>query len=148
MFGVLGALLGAEFLELRFELRGRARLVHQLRIGSLPQPRLVPNVMHMPQANQAGVSEARARQTIAEYLRGLRDGSEEEQATPKQSRRESARTGGRSLYSLEEISQNFWKASLDGPIMLMWGNAFASGSERLSKSARSEYSPHDMPRFV
>ena len=119
-------------MELRFELRGRARLVHQLRIGSLPQPRLVPNVMHMPQANQAGVSEARARQTIAEYLRGLRDGSEEEQATPTQSRRESARTGGRSLYSPEEISQNFWKASLDGPIMLMWGNAFASGSERLS----------------
>ncbi|CAE6911400.1 unnamed protein product [Symbiodinium sp. CCMP2592] len=40
------------------------------------------------------LSPARARQTIAEYLRGLRDGSEEEQA------------------------------SLDGPIMLMWGNAF------------------------
>ncbi|CAE7619646.1 unnamed protein product [Symbiodinium sp. CCMP2456] len=40
------------------------------------------------------LSPARARQTIAEYLRGLRDGSEEE------------------------------KASLDGPIMLMWGNAF------------------------
>ncbi|CAE7687316.1 unnamed protein product, partial [Symbiodinium pilosum] len=40
------------------------------------------------------LSPARARETIAEYLRGLRGGSEKEQA------------------------------SLDGPIMLMWGNAF------------------------
>ena len=74
--------------------------------------------MHLPQAIRAGASEARARQTIAEYLRGLRDGSEEEQDAPCGTQR-----------ALRVSCWIFWKASLDGPIMLMWGNAFASGSE-------------------
>ncbi|CAE7028760.1 unnamed protein product [Symbiodinium natans] len=79
------------------------------------------------------LSPARARETIAEYLKGLREGSPQDQAGAfllclfpsfwSTGAHPRSPVIAFLAFRLRSLSS---KATLDGPIMLMWGNAFVS----------------------